>query len=269
MEDVVIIGTGCAGWTAAIYTARANLDPLVMAGGQPGGQLTTTSEVENFPGFPEGVDGSTLMFNMQQQAQRFGARIEFKSVERVEVRDEGSFRLFCGEGVEVEARAVIVATGASARMLGLPGEGEIYGKNGLTTCATCDGAFYKGMPVCVVGGGDSACEEATFLTRFASKVHLVHRRNELRATKLLQERAFVQEKIVFAWDTVPLRILGETGVEEIELKNVKSGDLSRLRVDGIFVFIGYCFYISRQPQLFYYYFLYVFHFFTNPLNMKF
>jgi len=219
----------------------ANLDPLVMAGGQPGGQLTTTSEVENFPGFPEGVDGSTLMFNMQQQAQRFGARIEFKSVERVEVRDEGSFRLFCGEGVEVEARAVIVATGASARMLGLPGEGEIYGKNGLTTCATCDGAFYKGMPVCVVGGGDSACEEATFLTRFASKVYLVHRRDELRASKIMAERTLAHEKIAPVWDSeLTAYHPGEDGkMRAVTIRNKITGEERDLEVKGVFLAIGH------------------------------
>ena len=162
MEDVIIIGTGCAGWTAAIYTGRANLNPLVLAGDQPGGQLTTTSEVENYPGFPEGVDGSTLMFGMQQQAEKFGARIEYKTVEKVEKREDGTFALTCGAEV-IEAKTVIVATGASARLLGLPNEQELYGKGGLTSCATCDGAFYRDMPVVVVGGGDRSEEHTSEL----------------------------------------------------------------------------------------------------------
>lgn len=240
MEDVIIIGTGCAGWTSAIYTARANLNPLVLAGGQPGGQLTTTSEVENFPGFPEGVDGSTLMFNMQQQAQKFGARIDFKTVEKIERREDGTFALACG-GETLEARTVIVATGASARMLGLPGENEIYGKNGLTTCATCDGAFYRDMPVLVVGGGDSACEEATFLTRFASKVYLLHRRDELRASKIMAERVLAHEKVEPIWNSELLAYHpGDDGkMKSVTIRNRESGEESSLEVKGVFLAIGH------------------------------
>ena len=191
MENVIIIGTGCAGWTAAIYTARANLEPIVLAGDQIGGQLTTTSEVENYPGFPQGVDGSTLMFSIQQQAEKFGARIEYRTADRVDRANDGTFVVNCGKE-RLEARTVIVATGARPRLLGLPNEEN--GKNGLTTCATCDGAFYRDMPVAVVGGGDSACEEATFLTRFATKVYLVHRRDELRASRIMAERSYLEPK---------------------------------------------------------------------------
>ncbi len=240
MEDIIIIGTGCAGWTAAIYTARANLKPLLLAGAQPGGQLTTTTEVENFPGFPEGIDGAQLMFNMQQQAQKFGARSEFKTVESVVKRADGAFDVTTGSETLV-SRAVIVATGASARLLGLPGEAEIYGKNGLTTCATCDGAFYRDMPVAVVGGGDSACEEATFLTRFASKVYLIHRRDELRASKIMAERALANEKLEPVWDsTLTAYHPGEDGkMRAIGLKNLKTGAESELEVKGVFIAIGH------------------------------
>ncbi|MFP6864428.1 MAG: thioredoxin-disulfide reductase [Roseibacillus sp.] len=240
MEDVIIIGTGCAGWTAAIYTGRANLNPLVLAGDQPGGQLTTTSEVENYPGFPEGVDGSTLMFGMQQQAEKFGARIEYKTVENVEKREDGTFALTCGAEV-IEARTVIVATGASARLLGLPNEQELYGKGGLTSCATCDGAFYRDMPVVVVGGGDSACEEATFLTRFASKIYLLHRRDELRASKIMAERALNHEKIEPIWNSeLTAYHPGEDGkMASVTVRNRGTGVESPLEVKGVFIAIGH------------------------------
>lgn len=240
MENVIIIGTGCAGWTAAIYTARANLEPLVLAGGQPGGQLTTTSEVENYPGFPEGVDGPTLMFSMQQQAQKFGARIDYKTVEKVDKREDGIFELTCGDEV-LEAKTVIVATGASARMLGLAGEEELYGKSGLTTCATCDGAFYKDMPVVVVGGGDSACEEATFLTRFASKVYLLHRRDELRASKIMAERALAHEKIEPVWNSelTAYHPGDDNKMESVTVRNRETGEESSLAVKGVFIAIGH------------------------------
>ncbi|MFP6856788.1 MAG: thioredoxin-disulfide reductase [Roseibacillus sp.] len=240
MEDVIIIGTGCAGWTAAIYTGRANLNPLVLAGDQPGGQLTTTSEVENYPGFPEGVDGSTLMFGMQQQAEKFGARIEYKTVEKVEKREDGTFALTCGAEV-IEAKTVIVATGASARLLGLPNEQELYGKGGLTSCATCDGAFYRDMPVVVVGGGDSACEEATFLTRFASKIYLLHRRDELRASKIMAERALNHEKIEPIWNSeLTAYHPGEDGkMASVTVRNRGTGVESPLEVKGVFIAIGH------------------------------
>lgn len=240
MENVIIIGTGCAGWTAAIYCARANLTPLVLAGEQPGGQLTTTSEVENYPGFPEGVDGPSLMFSMQQQAEKFGARVEYKTVDKLTKRPDGAFEV--GSGNEVlESRTVIVATGASARMLGLPQEEELYGKGGLTTCATCDGAFYRDMPVVVVGGGDSACEEATFLTRFASKVYLVHRRDELRASNIMAERTLAHEKIEAIWDSeLTAYHPGEDGkMDAVTVHNRKTGKDSRLEVKGVFIAIGH------------------------------
>ncbi|HEX9785605.1 MAG TPA: FAD-dependent oxidoreductase, partial [Opitutaceae bacterium] len=187
VENVVIVGTGCAGLTAAIYTSRANLSPLVLEGIQPGGQLTTTSEVENFPGFPEGIDGFQLMDNLRKQAERFGTRYRHAVVESVDL--SGPVRLIKTADGEIRTRALIIATGASPRLTGIPGEREYFGGKGVTTCATCDGAFYRKMDVAVIGGGDSACEEALFLTRFASKVYLVHRRDELRASRIMAERA--------------------------------------------------------------------------------
>ena len=238
MENVIIIGTGCAGWTAAIYTARANLKPIVLAGDQIGGQLTTTSEVENYPGFPQGVDGSTLMFSMQQQAEKFGARIEYRTVDRVDRADDGTFVVHCGEE-SLEARTVIVATGARPRLLGLSNEEN--GKNGLTTCATCDGAFYRDMPVAVVGGGDSACEEATFLTRFATKVYLVHRRDELRASRIMAERALAHEKVEPVWNTeLTAYHPGEDGkMESVSIRNRETGEEGALEVKGVFIAIGH------------------------------
>ena len=238
MENVIIIGTGCAGWTAAIYTARANLAPRVLAGEQIGGQLTTTSEVENYPGFPEGVDGPTLMFSMQQQAERFGAQIDYKTVDRVERAGDGTFVVHCGEE-QLESRTVIVATGARPRLLGLPDEEN--GKNGLTTCATCDGAFYRDMPVAVIGGGASACEEATFLTRFATKVYLVHRRDELRASKIMAERALANEKIEPVWNTeLTAYHPGEDGkMQSGSMRNRVTGEEGSLEVKGVFIAIGH------------------------------
>lgn len=193
MENLIIIGTGCAGYTAAIYAGRANLDPLILAGVQPGGQLSTTTEVENFPGFPKGIQGPELMMNMMSQAEKFGARIEYEVVSGLVQQTDGTFEVLT-EGGKHEAKAVIIATGASARHLGLSNEKALIG-HGLTSCATCDGAFYRNVPVCVVGGGDSAAEEANFLTRFASEVYLVHRRSELRASKIMAERLLANPKI--------------------------------------------------------------------------
>ena len=211
---------------------------MVLAGEQIGGQLTTTSEVENYPGFPEGVDGPTLMFSMQQQAERFGARIDYKTVDKVEKGDDGTFVVHCGED-ELQARTVIVATGARPRLLGLPNEEN--GKNGLTTCATCDGAFYRDMPVAVIGGGDSACEEATFLTRFASKVYLVHRRDELRASKIMAERALAHEKIEAVWNTeLTSYHPGDDGkMKSVSIRNRESGEEGSLEVKGVFIAIGH------------------------------
>ncbi|MEK9772807.1 MAG: thioredoxin-disulfide reductase [Opitutae bacterium] len=239
MENVIILGTGCAGFTAGIYTARANLAPLILEGKQPGGQLTTTSEVENFPGFPQGVDGYELMDNLRKQATKFGARVENAFIDRVEFSDDRKI-LYSGEK-SYEAKVVIIATGAAPRLLGIPGEQEMYGGKGVTTCATCDGAFYRDMDVVVVGGGDSACEEALFLTRFCSKVTLVHRRDELRASKIMAERTLAHEKIEAVWDSAVEEILpGEDGrVRAIKTKNLKSGDFHEISCKGVFIAIGH------------------------------
>lgn len=239
VENVVIVGTGCAGLTAAIYTARANLNPLVLEGGQPGGQLTTTSEVENFPGFPEGVDGFALMDNLRKQATRFGTRFEQALVTSVDF-SQTPHKLICGDRT-IRARSVIIATGASPRLTHIPGEKELYGGKGVTTCATCDGAFYRKMDVAVIGGGDSACEEALFLTRFASKVYLVHRRDTLRASKIMADRTIAHEKIEMVWDSVPLEVNGvaENAVSGLRVKNIKSGNERVLPVKGVFIAIGH------------------------------
>jgi thioredoxin reductase (NADPH) len=239
VENVVIVGTGCAGLTAAIYTGRANLNPLIIEGSLPGGQLTTTSEVENFPGFPQGIDGYQLMDNLRQQATKFGARFETALVQKVDF--ESMPRRIFTEDKVIVAKSVIIATGASPRLTGVPGEKELYGGKGVTTCATCDGAFYRGMDVAVVGGGDSACEEALFLTRFASRVFLVHRRDSLRASRIMVERTLAHPKIQMVWDNVPVEILGvpEGAVSGVRLKNVKSGTTSILPIKGIFIAIGH------------------------------
>ncbi|MFT3867891.1 MAG: thioredoxin-disulfide reductase [Nibricoccus sp.] len=225
--------------TAAVYTGRANLSPLVIEGNLPGGQLTTTSEVENFPGFPEGVDGFQLMDNLRKQATKFGTRFQQAMVKSVDFSKQ-PLKLVTSEG-EILTKAVIIATGASPRMTGMPGEKELYGGKGVTTCATCDGAFYRKMDVAVIGGGDSAAEEALFLTRFASKVYLVHRRDTLRASKIMADRATTHPKIQMVWDSAPTEVLGvqEGGVTGLKIKNVKTGAESVLPVKGIFVAIGH------------------------------
>src|SRR5882724_7350367 len=240
MEKVVIIGTGCAGLTAALYTARANLQPLVLSGLQPGGLLTTTSIVENFPGFPEGIDGYELMVRMQKQAERFGARVRFATVEAVDL-SRPPFKLTV-DGEPVETMTLIIASGASHRRLGLDSETKLE-KKGVTYCATCDGALpmFRQQPLVVVGGGDSACEEANYLTRFASVVHLVHRRNELRASEIMAERALAQPKIKPVWDSVVTEVLGEQEdkVTGVRVKNLKTSAEAVIPAAGVFVAIGH------------------------------
>jgi len=240
MERVVIIGSGCAGLTAALYTARANLRPLVLTGTQPGGLLTTTTAVENYPGFPEGIDGYELMTRLQKQAERFGARVKFGSVEAADLSRQ-PFGLTV-DGEPVAAEAIIIATGASHRHLGLASEHKLENK-GVTYCATCDGALpvFREKPLVVVGGGDSACEEAMYLTRFGSVVWLVHRRDSLRASKIMAERALAQAKIKPIWDSVVTEVLGEKQdkVTGVRLKNVKTGTESAVECAGVFVAIGH------------------------------
>ncbi|HUL53634.1 MAG TPA: thioredoxin-disulfide reductase [Opitutaceae bacterium] len=239
VENVVIVGTGCAGLTAAVYAARANLAPLVLEGAMPGGQLTTTSDVENFPGFPEGVDGFQLMDNLRKQATRFGARFEAARVESVDF-SAPPLKLRTSER-EIPTRTAIIATGASPRLMGVPGEKEYFGGKGVTTCATCDGAFFRNMEVVVVGGGDSACEEALFLTRFASKVTLIHRRDTLRASKIMAARTLAHPKITPAWDSVLTEVQGtpQAGVSGVKVRNVKTGAERVIPCRGVFMAIGH------------------------------
>jgi thioredoxin reductase (NADPH) len=236
-EKVIIIGTGPAGLTAALYTARAALSPLVISGNQLGGQVSITSEVENYPGFPEGVLGPGLVEQMQKQAERFGARVVMDEVTRVEFAGGPPFRLQTHAG-EYEAEAVVVATGSSARRLGVPGEEHLIGR-GVSYCATCDGFFFRGKDTMVVGGGDSALEEGLFLTKFATRVRIIHRRDELRAGETLKKRAAANEKVSFIWDSVVEEIRGQGKVEAVRIKNLKTGSTSELATDGVFVFIGH------------------------------
>jgi thioredoxin reductase (NADPH) len=240
MEKVVIVGSGCAGWTAALYAARANLQPLVLTGVQPGGLLTTTTIVENYPGFPEGVDGYELMTRMQKQAERFGARAQFGTVEAADFSKQPFVLTVDGE--RVETQTVIIATGAGHRHLGLENEHKLENK-GVTYCATCDGALpmFRNQPLVVVGGGDSACEEATYLTRFGSVVHLVHRRDALRASKIMAERTLSNPKIKPIWDSVVTDVLDvkQDKVTGVRLKNLKTGVESTVDCAGVFVAIGH------------------------------
>jgi len=240
-HKLIVVGSGPAGLTAALYSARANLNPVVFEGMQPGGQLTITTEVENYPGFPEGVMGPALMDQMRNQAQKFGARSVYKDITKVDFRSR-PFHLWTTDG-ELTADAVIISTGASAKLLGLPSEKEYMGY-GVSACATCDGFFFKGLEVVVVGGGDTAVEEATFLTKFATKVTIVHRRDQLRASKIMADKAKQNPKIAFAWDSVVEEILGKNengrkSVTGIRLKNVKTGATSELKTDGVFMGIGH------------------------------
>jgi thioredoxin reductase (NADPH) len=246
MEKVIIVGTGCAGLTAAIYAARANFAPLVLEGHEPGGQLSTTTLVENFPGFPDGINGPELIMNMKSQAERFGARFSYSEVEDFEPAD--GFVKVKIDGEWKEARTLIVAAGASARWLGLANENPRSNEypqgmrgHGLTSCATCDGAFYRNVPVAVVGGGDSAAEEATFLTRFASKVYLVHRRDSLRASKIMADRALANPKIEPVWNSVPVEYLADAEGEmrALKIRDVNTGAERELEAKCIFVAIGH------------------------------
>jgi thioredoxin reductase (NADPH) len=236
MEKVIIVGSGPAGLTAAIYTARAQLNPLVIAGPAMGGQVAISSEVGNYPGFPEDISGAELAQLMQQQAERFGARIEMDIVTGVDLSSR-PFRVVT-YGEEYETQALIVASGASPRKLGVPGEAEFSGR-GVSYCATCDGFFYMGKQIVMVGGGDAAVEEALFLTRFADKVTLIHRRDQLRAEPLLQQRAFQCDKMAFIWDTTVPEIVGEESATAVKLRNVKTGQEQLFPTDGVFIAIGY------------------------------
>ncbi|GBC82345.1 Thioredoxin reductase [bacterium HR10] len=236
-RQVVIIGTGPAGLTAALYAARAKLSPLVFQGPEPGGQLTTTTLVENYPGFPDGILGPELMRLFEAQAVRFGAEVRWGTVTAVDF-SQRPFRLLVDDHLPVLADAVIIATGASAKYLGLENERRLIGR-GVSACATCDGAFFNGVEVAVVGGGDTAMEEALFLTRFATRVHVIHRRDQLRASKIMQERAFAHPKITFIWNTVVEDVLGERQVEGVLLRNVKTEERTILPVRGLFIAIGH------------------------------
>ncbi len=238
----LIIGSGPAGYTAAIYAARADLKPLMYQGLQPGGQLTTTTEVENFPGYPEGTDGPAMMEDLKKQAERFETDVRWGMITDVDLSNR-PFKATADDGKIIEAETVVIATGATAKYIGLPSESE-YNGYGVSACATCDGFFYKGKVVAVVGGGDTAAEEASYLANLCEKVYLIHRRDELRASKAMQKRVMSTENIEMVWDTVPLEILGETEgfakkVTGVKVKNVKSDEEKVIGIDGFFVAIGH------------------------------
>ncbi|HKJ66684.1 MAG TPA: thioredoxin-disulfide reductase [bacterium] len=239
IRNVIIIGSGAAGLTAAIYNARADLEPLVFEGNQPGGQLTITTDVENYPGFPEGIMGPDMMDNFRKQAQRFGAETHFKHVTKVDF-SERPFRVWVGEDL-YQSQAVIIATGATAKTLKLEKEDDLMG-HGVSACATCDGFFFKDREVIVVGGGDSAMEESTYLTKFAKKVYVAHRRDELRASKIMADRAFKNDKIEFLWNTEVVGLQGESqngGLNAVTLLNNETSDTYDKSIDGLFYAIGH------------------------------
>ncbi len=236
-EKVIVIGSGPAGLTAALYMARADTNPLVISGNQLGGQISITNEVENYPGFPEGTTGPELVDLMQKHAERFGARVVIDEVTEVDFTQGSPFKVKT-HGEVYEADSVIITVGASPKRLGIPGEEEFIGR-GVSFCATCDGFFFRDKEVLVVGGGDSAMEEGIFLTKFADRVRVIHRRDELRAGETLKKRAFANDKIEFVWDTVLDEISGNGKVEKAVARNVKSGEIEELDADGVFIFIGH------------------------------
>ena len=237
VRDVIIIGSGGAGYTAAIYAARANLQPLLFEGFQPGGQLTITSEVENYPGFESAVDGPELMTQMRKQALRFKTEMIASTVTKVDL-SQRPFKIEADNGENYQAKTLIVSTGATAMLLGIESESRLMGK-GVSACATCDGFFFRDQEIVVVGGGDTAMEEATFLTKFASKVTVVHRRDELRASKIMQQKAFDNPKIDFIWDTVVEEVLGDDSVTGVRLKNIKTNETQDFPCQGLFIAIGH------------------------------
>lgn len=237
MNKVVIIGSGPAGLTAALYTARANLTPLLIDGSEPGGQLTLTTDVENYPGFPKGILGPQLIQDMRAQAERFGTSFRSGHITHVDLTKR-PFQLTLDDDETIAAMSLIIATGASANLLGLPSETQLMG-HGVSTCATCDGFFFRGKEIAVVGGGDSAVEEAIFLTKFATNVTLVHRRDALRASKILQDRAFKNEKVTFRWNSIVEEILGDEVVTGIRLRNVKTNQTDDISLSGVFIAIGH------------------------------
>ena len=233
----LILGSGPAGYTAAIYAARADLHPVIYQGLQPGGQLTITTEVENFPGYPDGVQGPEMMVDLQKQAERFGTDVRWGMATSVDL-SQRPFKVTIDETKDVFAETLIIATGASARWLGLESESRLNGF-GVSACATCDGFFFRGQDVAVVGGGDTACEEAAYLSKLCRKVYLIHRRDELRASKTMQHRVMKASNIEIIWDSVPEEVLGDKTVNGVLLKNVKTGALSKLDIEGFFVAIGH------------------------------
>jgi len=237
IRNIIIIGSGPAGLTAALYASRANLKPLLIEGVQAGGQLMITTDVENYPGFPEGIQGPKLMQEMRKQAERFGTEFIQGDVARVDLK-RNPFPLEMEDGTRHEAKALIISTGASAKLLGLESERRLMGR-GVSACATCDGFFFRGKEVLVIGGGDTAVEEAIFLTKFATKVSIVHRRDKLRASKIMQDRARANPKIAFIWDAVVTDVLGDAVVTAARLKNLKTGQVTEMKCDGVFVAIGH------------------------------
>ncbi len=236
VENVIIIGSGPAGLTAAIYAARANLTPMMIEGYEAGGQLMTTTDVENYPGFAEGIMGPDLMMVTRKQAERFGTRFVTKNVTKVDF-SQRPFKIWVDQDL-YQAKTVIISTGASAKYLGLENEKRLLGR-GVSACATCDGAFFRNQEVCVVGGGDTAMEEANFLTRFASKVHLIHRRSEFRASKIMVERVLKNPKVSVIYNSELADVLGDKGVTGIKVRNLESGEVSEMKMDGVFIAIGH------------------------------